>query len=273
MASKHAQKKPPRLLTVTAVQQVTPLLRRIILTGDSLIGFPEDRFGAHLKVFLPREGQTDIHLPTIGPNGLIWPPADKKPIARTYSVRYYDPDKNHLAIDFVRHGHNSPAASWAERARKGDQLGIAGPGGPHPLIAPADFHVIAGDMTALPAISSLLEYLPEKTEGDAFIEIVNQNQIHNLINNTSIQVHWVTQEDTLDPRLLFKTISNYKLPTDLNVSAWVAGENSSVIEIRDYLRKTFSLTKKTLYAVPYWRRGDTEEEYHQDRHKVMDQEY
>lgn len=56
-------------------------------------------------------------------------------------------------------------------------------------------------------------------------------------------------------------------------SAFIAGENASTVALRDVLRERLGLTKKNCYAVPYWRRGQNEEAYHQQRHAIMDQVY
>ncbi len=264
---------PPRLLDVVAIEQVTPLLRRIVLGGDQLLGFPEDRFGAHIKVFLPRPGDEVIHMPTLGPDGPVWPPAELKPIVRTYSVRSYDAEKNQLAVDFVMHGHASHAFEWANKVQLGDKLGIAGPGGPLPLIAAADFHIIAGDLSAVPAISALLENFTSDTRGEVFIEVVNEAQIHELNNPANLKINWLVNNDFSKPTPLLAEVDDCAVPEGASLSGWVAGENHSVIAVRDLLRERYGLRKSELYAVPYWRRGDTEEQYHADRHVVMDEEY
>lgn len=271
---KIPKRTPPRLLRVLRSESVTPNLQRIVLGGSALQGFPLDRNGAHIKVFLPREGQLEPVLPTLGDKGIIWPPNDIRPITRTYSVRRYRPESSELEVDFVLHGDVCPASGWAERAKEGDMLGIAGPGGPYPLIQPSEWHFIAGDMTALPAISALLEDLPAGARGQAFIEISNKADEQVLINNTQIDVTWLYRGQQGQKDIQLEAIKKVIVPSVAKtVSAFIAGENSAVISIRDYLRSTYGLTKSNLYAVPYWRRGQDEETYHQERHRVMDQVY
>ncbi len=269
---KKSYRSIPRMLEVQSIEQVTPLLRRVVLGGEQLLGFPADWPGAHIKVFLPRPGQDDIHMPTLTEKGPVWPPAELRPITRTYSVRYYDPVANELSIDFVMHGHKSHASDWASNAQVGDNLGIAGPGGPQPLIAPADFHLITGDLSAVPAISAILESL-RNVAGAVFIEVVDAEQIHELENPANLKINWLVNSDFNRETPLLNAVKQCQIPDSIDFSAWVAGENGAVICVRDYLRSAFGLTKKELYAVPYWRRGDTEEQYHADRHSVMDEEY
>lgn len=270
------RRTPPRLLQVIRSTRVTPDMQRITLGGEELKGFPANRNGAHIKVFLPRPDQFKPLLPSLGVNGPVWPEAHLRPITRTYSVRRYRQNENELDIDFVLHGYNSPASGWALHAKPGDFLGIAGPGGPDPLISPADWHFIAGDMTALPAISALLEDLPEGSQGHAFIEIKTSRDIQPLVNNTAMSITWL-QIESIPARqndVLLQAVKNVSPPSGVtSVSAFIAGENHAVISIRDYLRTAYGLSKARLYAVPYWRRGQDEETYHQERHRIMDEVY
>ena len=43
-----------------------------------------------------------------------------------------------------------------------------------------------------------------------------------------------------------------------------------VLPLRRYFRSVLEVARQSLYAVPYWRRGKSEEAYHQARHDVMD---
>lgn len=275
-AAAPVKRAPPRLLQVVRTQFLSDAMRRITLSGTDLHGFPEDRNGAHIKVFLPRHDQHKPVLPTLGPKGPVWPPAHLRPITRTYSVRRYCRTTNELDIDFVLHGADSPASGWALNAMAGDFLGVAGPGGPDPLLAPAAQHLIAGDLTALPAICALLESLPRRAQGHAIIEIDRDDFRQSVDNNTQIQLRWVQRKPGVNAsdNTLMQAIQQARLPlTEGSLSAFVAGENHSVLAVRDYLRHTYGLRKSALYAVPYWHRGQDEETYHQQRHRIMDQVY
>ena len=316
---KSAKRTPPRLLEVQACFNPHPQLRRILLTGDTLRNFPVDHYGGHIKIFLPRAHQQQPVLPTLGPKGPIWPADNERPITRTYSVRYYNPVNNTLAIDFVMHKHSGPAASWAQKAKPGDLIGVAGPGGPNPLLAPAQHHIIAGDLTALPAIQAIIEALPSTAKGAIFI--AGEAHGFTLQHNTQLEIHWLSpkravlqqsQQEQLQrqeqpqkqqenkklgnqvasnsanriAQQVLSAIQDYVQRADLitqlasdasgantPLSGLAAGENSLVLAVRDYLRTTFKLPKALLYAVPYWRNGQDEEGYHQQRHTIMDEEY
>lgn len=269
-----AKRTPPRLLEVVKAFDLSPAMRRIILGGEDLHGFPVDSGGAHIKVFLPLAGQTRPRLPTLGPNGPIWPPRDVKPITRTYSVRKYCAIKNELTVDFVLHGDHSPAAGWAQNAKPGDFLGVAGPGGPDPLLKPAPFHVLAGDLTALPAIAALLEELPQAAQGKVFLWSPSSASRIELEHPPGVTLMWLHSSQQSCTDLMLSAVQE-QLPLGWRgeLSAFIGGENSMVLALRQYLCEQFGLAKGSMYATPYWRYGQDEETYHQERHRIMDQVY
>ncbi|MDZ7922745.1 MAG: siderophore-interacting protein [Marinagarivorans sp.] len=268
-----ASRTPPRLLNVVEIIDVSPSLRRIRLSGDNLLGFPADKNGSHIKVFIPRAGQNAPQLPWLENNTILWPPADQKPITRTYSVRHYCPVQNILDVEFVLHGAHSPASGWAQAAKLGDQIGIAGPGGPDPLLAPADWHFCMGDLTALPAISALLENMPANAQGHVLIHIENASEKFSLAAPQGVAVQWLVTPISHAKAKLLAAFTALNIPAKGSRSAFVAGENGCVVALREALRARLGLTKASLYAVPYWRHGQDEETYHQERHRIMDEVY
>lgn len=291
--SEKPARTPPRLLQVVRTARITPHLQRITLSGESLLGFPVNSHGMHIKVFVPRVHQQQPQLPQLTAQGIVWPEAHERPITRTYSVRQYRADVNELDIEFVMHptstlkiasthkaadinktnSHSSPAASWARNAKPGDWIGVAGPGGPDPLLAPADWQLLAGDLTALPAIAALLENLPDSAQGFAFIESDDAQDQIELIHPPGIVICWL-ERATDGSEVLLEAIKRIAPPLNAtSIAAFIAGENNAVVTIRDYLRATYGLNKRKLYAVPYWRRGQDEETYHQERHRIMDEVY
>lgn len=286
--SEKPPRTPPRLLQVVRTSRITPHLQRITLSGEQLSGFPVNSHGMHIKVFVPRTHQQQPQLPKLTAQGIVWPEASERPITRTYSVRQYRADVNELDIEFVMHepdtkkaastankinDHDSPAARWASNAQPGDWVGIAGPGGPDPLLAPADWQLLAGDLTALPAIAALLENLPDNARGFAFIESDDAQDQIELAHPPGIVVCWLVRAAD-GSEVLLEAIKRIAPPLEVtSIAAFIAGENNAVVSIRDYLRDTYGLKKRNLYAVPYWRRGQDEETYHQERHRIMDEVY
>ncbi len=260
----------PRRLTVVDTTALGPRLRRITLSGRELQDFPAAGPGAHIKLFVPRPGQEPL-LPTRGAKGLAWPPGER-PAVRTYSLRGHDPERGTVAVEFVLHGDDGPASRWAARAQAGDPIGLAGPGGPPLYDADADFHMLAGDLSALPAIAAVLEALPASARGTALVEIADADDQQSLSHPPSVQLRWLhASTSSTDEPALAAALREVDWPGTARVSATVAGENAAVIAIRRQLLFDRGLPRAAVYAVPYWRRGDSEERYHEDRHRIMDE--
>ena len=90
----------------------------------------------------------------------VLPPEDM-PTVRTYTALFPDVEAGTVAIDFVIHGDEGVAGPWAAAAAPGDTLMANGPGGAYRPAADADWHLLVGDESALPAITAALDGLPE----------------------------------------------------------------------------------------------------------------
>lgn len=267
-----SRRSPPRLLRVKRSEQLSPSLKRIFLAGDALQGFPEHSDGAHIKLMFPQMHQRDPVLPTLGPKGPIWPPDHQRPITRTYSVSRYDAVRGELAVDFVLHGDNGPASRWALRAQEGDAIGVAGPGGPDRIKPGADWYLLVADPSAYAALCAALASLPADAKGYAFVEVADAADVLPLSPPTQMQVRWVVRgtQAAGDSTLLIRAVENLHWLPGIP-SIMLAGENSQVVAIRDYVLQKKQVPKKMLYAVPYWKDRFTEEGYHAERHRIMDE--
>ncbi|RQW62547.1 siderophore-interacting protein [Vibrio viridaestus] len=261
----------PMRLEFVRKQNISKSLIRVTVTGDRLNEFPDNCNGAHIKVFFPNIESGVLQLPVREGKVVHWP--EHKPVARAYTVRRYCAETRELDIDFVDHGDISVGSKWAREAEAGSELGLVGPGGPNPLMKPAKWHLMAGDLTAVPAISAILEELPEQAKGEVFIEVDDMAEKHDLVHPEGITVFWLKRENGKESPLI-NALAEAKLPQDdIDLSAFVAGENAAVVGCRKILGKQHNLTRKSMYAIPYWCRGKNEEAYHHDRHAVMDEEY
>lgn len=263
---------PPRLLRVRRTRDLTPHLRRVTLAGPALAGFPTGSDGAHIKLLLAREGQAEPVLPTLGPQGPVWPPDDVRPISRTYTVARFDAHAGELDVDFVLHGDNGPASRWASHAVPGDAIGVAGPGGPPRCRPSADWHLIVGDPSALPMIASVFAELPATARGHAFVEVADAAEVLPLVHPAGIQLQWLVRGEGpagSSTRLLDAVRSLRWADGELSVS--LAGESRQVVAIRNHLLNERGVPRSALYAVPYWKDRFTEEAYHAERHRIMDE--
>ncbi|MBO0714293.1 MAG: siderophore-interacting protein, partial [Acidimicrobiales bacterium] len=185
------QRRPRPRFRPVEVRSVEPLaarMVRVVLGGDDLEGFGVEMPTQHIKVAFPLPGELEPRIPQPGPDGSPPPPDQPRPVIRTYTPRYYDPETRALTVDFVIHGEG-PASEWAERARPGDRLAVAGPGGRFQLGLEPARYVVAGDESALPAIGTLLDALPRSAEVDVLVEVVDEGDHLDLARPA--QVTWL----------------------------------------------------------------------------------
>ena len=172
-----------RTVTVADKQQLTPNMMRLLLEGDSLADFPDGMEGGYIKLVL--DGQD-------------------KPVARSYTVRTFLPNPARLTIDMVAHGDTGPAAAWANQVDEGAHIDITGPGACQPINTAADWFLLAGDMSALPAISVNLERLPDDAVGDVVLEVISAQDQLPLNVPAGMQVHWVVNPNPEEPNSILE---------------------------------------------------------------------
>ncbi len=87
------------------------------------------------------------------------------------------------------HDGHGPAADWARDARPGCWVGVSEPGGRYQPDPGADFHVVIGDESALPAVATVLAALPAGVPATAFLEVADAAEEQPLPGAAT--VHWV----------------------------------------------------------------------------------
>ncbi|MCD4852673.1 siderophore-interacting protein [Arthrobacter sp. AK01] len=209
-------------VTVTAVQELSPNFRRITFGGYSLrdFGVAGDTLDLRVKLMIPSfdaAGQ-QIPLPAFRMEEAGWyqewlamDPSVRGDM-RTYTVRSERLDAVYpeIDIDFVMHfddaGHGGPAANWALGAKPGDALTIIGPnnraaqcttagayGGIEWRPGLAQRILLAGDETAVPAISAILESLPADMTGHAFLEVPEAADFQDINTAADIEITWLAR--------------------------------------------------------------------------------
>ena len=190
---------------VARVERLTPHFSRITFTADDLVDFGTAGLDQRVKVVLP--------LPEIGftafPDDEDWysawrelPDALRNPF-RTYTVRAVRPDAREVDIDFVGHGDGGPASAWAATAAPGDEIVLIGPDEHSAGRAigidwrPGDVEtlLLAGDETAAPAISAILESLPPDARGVALIEVPGADDRLELRAPAGVEVRWLPRAE------------------------------------------------------------------------------
>lgn len=231
-------------VAVTRIQRLTPTMLRISLGGPSLATFEDDGPDQRFKLLLPRPGQPRPVLPDGAENWYVqWQqmPDDVRPILRTYTIRRYRRADCEIDVDFVLHGDSGPASAWAGRAQLGDRAGVYGAFADYDPPPDAEWQLLVGDHTALPAVAAILERteLPANT----YLEVGHPHDRIELAGD----VTW------LDDGALLEAIRTASLPEGIGY-AWVAGESAVVQAIRRHLVNDRGMPRDAITFTGYWRR-------------------
>lgn len=255
-------------LNVTRKEYITPHYIRIYLTGKEIELFENTTVGVNNKILIPPKGSNQIHFPEFDYENMRWKPQpdEIRPYVRTYTHRGIDLNSREIWIDFVAHGDEGPASAWAITAAKGDVLGVMMHDGKSELYSKAESYVLAGDATAIPVISAILEDLPESAKGVCVLEVHDREDVQKIKTRADIHFLWLFNEDPQKGSELAEVIRNLSLPEESKFG-YVAAEFSSVKEIRNYLRKERNWKQEELYAYSYWKAGIAEDASAADRRK------
>ncbi|MGP4109694.1 siderophore-interacting protein [Streptomyces sp. 4N509B] len=245
---------------VLRTHRLTPHMIRVVLGGDGLHAFGTDGYTDHyVKLLFPIPGvayPTPFDLATIRAEL----PRDQWPLTRTYTVRAWDPAARELTIDFVHHGDEGVAGPWAAAAQPGDVLHLSGPGGAYAPDPKADWHLLAGDEAALPAIAAALEALPAGAPATVLIEVAGPEERQTIDSPGSVELTWLTREAGQERpgATLLPAITALDFPPG-TVHAFVHGEAHAVRDIRRHLRHDRGLARDQMSISGYWRHGTNED--------------
>jgi NADPH-dependent ferric siderophore reductase len=181
-------------------------------------------------------------------------PRDQWPVTRTYTVRSWDPAADEMAIDFVVHGDEGLAGPWAARAWPGDEVMFMGPGGGYAPDPEADWHLLAGDESALPAIGASLAAMPYDAVVHAFIEVAGPEEEQKLEAPPGARITWLHRNGGRVGEALVAAVRDLVAPPG-RVAAFVHGEAGFVKELRRHLRIERDIPRERLSISGYWRLG------------------
>ena len=153
-------------------------------------------------------------------------------------------------IDFVLHYPAGAATAWALAAAPGQSVEIA--------FTPAKLtpdhnlgsYLLIGDATAVPAIISLINYLPVTSN----ITVLLQDEHPDAAQLPIPHRANVTVSLIAKPSELTAEVSKLKLDPD-NSYVWVAGERKIVAAIREIVRKNWRIVKSNQHTQYYWIEG------------------
>jgi len=241
-----------RLLTVTAVTDITPRMRRFSFSGD-MEGFASPGHADHIKAFFFPAG-VEPKLVRIGPNGAEYAPGER-PEMRDYTPRYWNVDSGTIELDFVLHG-DGPASTWAANATVGSKLVIGGPRGSVVVPMAYDWYLLAGDETALPAIGRRIEELPAGTRVVAVVEVEGAAEEQQFRTAADLELHYVHRNGRPagTTTLVLDRVRGLAFPAG-DSYAYVAGEVTMAQAVRAHLTQDRGFRPDYIKAAGYWRLG------------------
>lgn len=253
--SSRTSPRPPRPtveLAVVATEWLSPHLVRVRLGGPGFAAF-EDR------------PETDKYVKL----KFTTSPPDAHPVTRTYTIRRVDPASETLDIDFVVHGDEGLAGPWAAKVAPGAPLSLLGPGGGYRPDPDAAWYLFAGDLSAVPAIASALEALPDDAVGIAHLEVESGEAVLDLAAPPGVEVRWIVDPGHETGRLADAVRDTAWRPGHVDVFAH--GERESMKELRRVLFEERGLTRGQVSLSGYWARGRTEDRFQAEKREPVGQ--
>lgn len=247
------RRQPPAFaeVTVTAVAERTPRLRRVHLSGAGLLGLRVDEPGASVRLLLRRDGE--LELPVWTGNEFRFLDGARPPI-RTLTPLLADPVGATLAVDVVIHADApGPLSEWGRTTAPGDTVAVSGPGRGYPVDPSVRRYLVAGDESALPAIEQLLEVLPSEATVDVVVEVAHPDAHLELPAHPGATVTWLDLPPGARPGdALVAAVTSR--PVDPEGRVWAAGEAAAVQRIRKHL-EALGIPRPRTTVRGYWKHG------------------
>ncbi len=263
--------RPVHTFEVVGTQQLAPHMVRVRVGGSGFDTFvPSEFTDSYVKLVFVAHDVDVAALPrplTLDCFSSL--PPEKQPAVRTLTVRRVDAAAREIVLDVVAHGEHGVAGQWAAAAQPGEPVYLMGPNGAYKPDPEADWHLLAGDESALPAIAAALEALPADAVGKAFIEVAGPDDEIELRAPESVQINWVYRGGRADLVSADRAGDHAPLIEAVKTALWlpgqvhvfIHGEAQAVMHnLRPYIRKERGVDAKWASSISgYWRRGRTEE--------------
>lgn len=270
-----ASKRPARpqiVLEVLDRVQLSSHLVRIVAGGAGMELIEPSGFTDAYSKMLFQHPSTDLTPPYDLDALREELPAEQLPSTRTYTIRRIDKAAGEVWIEFVTHGDEGVAGPWAEAAKPGDPVVLRGIGGGYAPDPAADWHLLGGDESAIPAIASALEAMPADARGVAFIEVAGEADTLDLAAPDGIEVTWLFRDgaEAGTSTVLVDAVRAAEwLPG--RVQVFVHGERSAMKSLRPYFTDERGIDRSQLSLSPYWAYGRREDTFQAEKREPIGQ--
>lgn len=217
-----------RDVRVVRVQRLSPGFVSVTFADESLRDFASLSFDDHVKfMFQDADGQ--------------W-------VRRDYTPLHHDAARGELTIEFALHAHG-PASDWARQAAPGQMAALGGPRGS--MVVPLDFdwHLLAGDASALPAIARRLGELPGGARAIVLVEVADPADRRAFDTRADVRLQWVP-----DSPAWLHALRELRLPAGEGF-AWCAGQAQVMRQARETLMAHHGHPREQLKVAAYWKPG------------------
>lgn len=238
----RAMRIPNHTVTVHSIHDFTDWYRRITFSAPEFVQGLELSPTLWLRLWVPdlERGEDFLH-------------------QRGYTFVDVRPDQGTFGLDFVLHEVDGPAGNWARDAEIGQQREVAMT--PRPVTLPEGTTglLLAGDVTALPAINTWIE----STAAEVRIEVLLEDEHTDRENlpqasHPNLSWSWVAPEAGYRGSALASRLREYRQPgahKQPGLYAWAAGEKGLVKTLRPVLRDHLGLDRSQHFSQFYWIEG------------------
>ncbi|WOT05401.1 siderophore-interacting protein [Shewanella youngdeokensis] len=228
-------KKPtPRYTHIADIIELSPHLRRFILSGDGLKDFPVGKEGSYVKLLLAQADGSEM-------------------IKRSYTIRSFNPDTNELALDFVVNCHEGPATLWAKQAKVGDNVMIAGPGPLKMTDYQQSSYLLVGDITAVNAVNGYVPRFSKDADVRAVVSVPTRSDIIEMDYDDSHNTVWFVEDEA--QTTLEQTVTETAKNMANNTHVFLGIEAGHVRSLKPILQDELGFDRLNIFAVGYWKRG------------------
>jgi NADPH-dependent ferric siderophore reductase len=217
-----------REVRVSRISSNSPGFLSLTFQSDSLAGFTSLSFDDHVK-FIITDASGETHR------------RDFTPIAYNAATR-------ELTLEFALHAHG-PACDWARHAKIGDAAVIGGPKGSMIIPLDYDWHLLAGDGSAMPAMRRRLQELPAGARVTVLAAVPSVEDQVPFDTQAHVDVRWLSNAADL-----VQALRNVALPAGEGF-AWCAGEASVMAKVREVLLTERTLPREATRISAYWKAG------------------
>ena len=221
---------------ITEIEQLTPRLQRIRISGPKLRGLP----------WKPGQ-QVRVHVADLVAAIRRMHPHDA---LRTYSI--FDAGADHLDLVIALHDGSGPGTVWASSAAVGDEVTLSRPQGDFTVRPDAPYHLFAGEETASVAFAAMLRALPADAVVHGVTEAATADD-HLALPRPLTRVERGAAS-AAGSQVLVAAVRALDLPAAPGV-AYLAGEARTIQAVRTHLVTERGWHRRDIRTKPFWTPG------------------